>query len=280
VKLPYRQGDSFALPLGNGSSAEATIDGCDRHTVDIRVAGLRLRVSDRALVLHRWKSTHCYGGPSTPLCSARDERSRDWIGPARAERVVATHLGIANLELPPLYVRAGAWKPAFPPDSRYVRIAERGITLDPRELARFPDLETLDCSGIGLTSLEFPRTLRALRLARIATPIDLRALAKLPLHTLALEQLHELHGVEALTRFETLEQLEMHGFWQLDLDGVMPLVTLPGLVRAEIDVGGRRKNVELYRRARWAYPWPFEIVAAICEVRRAALLGRSGRSLR
>ncbi len=183
------------------------------------------------------------------------------LGAAHAERIVATHLGIANLELPPLYIRAGEWTPQFPCDSRYLRIAERGFTLDPRELGQqYPLLEALDCSGIALTSLEFPRTLRALRLARVTTPVDLRTLAALPLHTLALEQLREVRGVEALAGWASLEQLEMLGFWQLELDDVMPVVQLQGLVRAEIDIGGRRKNVELYRRAGWAYPWPFELL--------------------
>jgi len=264
VKLPYRQGDSFALPLGDGSTVEAIIEDCAHHTVDIAVAGRRLRVGDRALVLRRWRRRHAevHAEGARRRTQYDDVLNEQWIGPAHAERIVATRLGIANLELPPLYVRAGTWKPAFSPDSRYVRIAERGLVLDPRTLARqYPMLEVLDCSGIALASLEFPQTLRALRLARVATPVDLRALVTLPLHTLALEQLRELRGAEALGRFERLEQLEMLGFWQLDLDDVMPLVQLPRLVRAEIDIGGRRKNVELYRRATWAYPWPFELAA-------------------
>jgi hypothetical protein len=269
VKLPYRQGDSFALPLGNGATVDATIEECDHHTVDIAVAGLRLRVSDRALVLRRWKAHHpVIPRPATAALRAyaRDDKAINsaWAGPAHAERIVATHCGVADLELPPLAVRAGEWKPAFGPDSRYVRITGRGVTLDPRDLAQqFPQLEVLDCSGIALTSLEFPPTLRALRLARVATAVDLRDLAALPLHTLALEQLRDVRGVESLAHWHSLEQLEMLGFWQLELDDVMPLVRLPRLVRAEIDVGGRRKNVELYRRTTWAYPWPFELVARL-----------------
>ncbi|HEX8805618.1 MAG TPA: hypothetical protein VF741_01670 [Candidatus Aquilonibacter sp.] len=177
---------------------------------------------------------------------------------------MATHLGIANLELPPLRVH-NRWRPEFPSDSRYVRIAERGTTLDPRELAaRYPNLEALDCSQVALVSLEFPATLRALRLAWIATPVDLRALEGLRLHALSLEELRHLRGIDTLAGMTSLRQLEMLGFWQLTLGEVMPLVALRNLVRAEIDVGGRRKNVELYKRANWAYPWPFEIVAARC----------------
>lgn len=273
MKLPYRLGDSFALPLGDGTTADATIVACDHHIVDIHVAGLELRsVSDRALVLHRWRrSPRDAGEGSEHRRCDRPKVVPNHLGPARAERIVATHLGIADLELPPLYVR-NRWNPAFPSDSRYVRIAERGRALDPRELAQhYPLLEALDCSGVALTSLDFPPSLRALRLAWIATPVDVRALAALPLRTLALEHLREVRGVESLTHFESLEQLEMLAFWQFELDDVMPLVQLPHLVRAEIDIGGRRKNVELYRRATWAYPWPF-----IFEALRASPLERSG----
>ncbi|MGA7746723.1 MAG: hypothetical protein WBG27_09080 [Candidatus Aquilonibacter sp.] len=259
MKLPYRAGDSFALPLGDGTSTPATILACDHHTVDIAVADMVLRgVSDRALVLHRWKVKHHRSPSTTALrACARDDKSNRWMGPAHAERIVATHLGIADLELPPLVVR-NRWNPVFAPESRYLRIAARGCTLDPRELAQhYPRLEVLECSGVALTSLAFPRSLRALRLSRIESPLDLRELAALPLRVLALEHLRHAIGTEALAGWNSLEQLEMLGFWQLELDDAMPLLELPALVRAEIDIGGRRKNVELYRRANWAYPWPF-----------------------
>jgi len=262
MKLPYRVGDSFTMPVGDGSSVEATIVGHDHHTVDIAVSDLVLRVSDRALVLHRWRR---FVIPSVAKRSRGTEApSNDaWIGPAHAERIVATHLGIANVELRPLRVR-NQWKPAYPPDARYVRIAERGLVLDPRELAqRYPHLEALDCSGVTLMSLAFPPTLRALRLAWISTPVDLRELAARNLDALHLEALRELRGIDALSRYTSLRQLEMLGFWQLTLRDVEPLPALRNLVRAEIDIGGRRKNVELYKRASWAYPWPFEILGEV-----------------
>ena len=252
------------LPLGDGSSVEARIVAHDHHTVDIAVADMVLRgVSDRALVLHRWKAKHCHPERSREAAKSRDRDNR-WLGPAHTERIVATHLGIADLELSPLVVH-NRWNPVFAPDSRYLRIAGRGRALDPRELAQqYPRLEVLECSDVALTSLEFPRSLRALRLSRIETPVDVRELALLPLHTLALEHLRHAIGIEALARWNSLEQLEMLGFWQLELEDAMPLLALPRLVRAEIDIGGRRKNVELYRRANWAYPWPFETIAAQC----------------
>ncbi|HUN29931.1 MAG TPA: hypothetical protein VMV65_08985 [Alphaproteobacteria bacterium] len=280
MKLPYRAGDSFALPLGDGTSAPAEILACDHHTVDIAVAGLELRgVSDRALVLRRWRRS---GRPSVGRTSCAPDlhphrAGKPWIGPAHAERIAATHLGVANLELAPLHVR-NRWKPEFSTDARYVRVAQRGGTLDPRELAgRFPQVEAFDCSGVALTSLDFPASLRALRLARIDSPVDLRELARLPLDTLHLEHLREVRGIDALVQWDSLEQLEMLGFWQLELDDVWPLLDLRNLVRADIDIGGRRKNVELYRRANWAYPWPFELCGeTISEARRVEPPARSG----
>jgi hypothetical protein len=259
MKLPYAVGDTFTMPVGDGSLVEARIVAREHHTVDIAVSDLVLRVSDRALVLHRWKRfvipsvAQRSRGTATPI-------NDGWIGAGHAERIVATHLGIANVELPPLYVH-NRWAPEFPSDSRYLRIAGRSITLDPRELARFPHLEVLDCSGVALTSLAFPPTLRALRLARISTPVELRELEGLPLQALHLEELRELRGIDALARLQSLQQLEMLGFWQLSLDDALSLLAHRNLVRAEIDIGGRRKNVELYKRANWAYPWPFEILA-------------------
>lgn len=255
MKLPYRVGDSFTMPIGDGSTVEARIVAHDHHTVDIAVSDLVLRVSDRALVLHRWKITR----DVIPSSRGTDAPINDgWISPAHAERMVATHLGIATLELPPLRVH-NEWNPPTLPDARYQRITGRGVTLDPRSLS--PQLEVLDCSGVTLTSLAFPRTLRALRLAWIATPVDLRELAVLNLQTLHLEELREVRGVDALARFTTLQQFEMLGFWQLTLEDVKPLLDLRNLLRAEIDIGGRRKNVELYKRADWAYPWPFGLHA-------------------
>ena len=275
MKLPYRAGDSFALPLGNGTSAPATILATHHHVVDIAVADLTLRVYDSALVLHRWK-------PNRVIPSVARSRGTDTIavpvGPAHAERIVAAHLGIADIELPPLRVHGIQTKAQYPSDARYVRIAQRGLELDPRELAtRFPNLEALDCSHVTLRSLVFPPTLRALRLAWIATPIDLRELAQLPLHTLVLEEPRELRGIDVLATWSSLQQLEMLGCWQLTLDEMLPLTANATLQRAAIDIGGRRKNVELYRRANWAYPWPFELFALKPDaVLRVATPARSG----
>jgi hypothetical protein len=348
VKLPYRVGDSFALPLGDGSSVAAYILACGHHVVDIAVidgngrAIAALRVSDRALVLQRWRRS----GARVRCEPVAPERTQ-WIGPAHAERIVAARLGIVPLDPPPLLVRELAsdtlepaladleeqsmlscprplgeralaqlreWLtdhrcarvrvcdgatlialagtpierltlagvqgtlPAFPavadlellapadlravaaafPNLRRLRIAARRMRVDASALHEFHALETLDVSGVALESIDALAglKLRALRLARIDATLDVRALESPTLRTLAIEHARDLRGVAAFETWTALEQLELLGLWQAHLDEVRSLVNLRALVRAEIDLGGRRKNVELNHHANWAYPWP------------------------
>ena len=252
MKLPYRARDSFALPVGDGTHVPARILACEHRVLTIEAAGVTLRAYDSALVLKRWRA-----GDEAPVREASTPalgvhaRDDTVVGPARAERIVATQLGVANLELTPLIVRAGTYVPqwptirtaaqlaAVPSGTRILHCSGRDALPDSGALARFTKLE-------------------ALRLVRIDAPVDLRVLRALPVRWLALEAPRDVRNVAALHDFESLEQLELLHFWQSELDEVMPLVRLPKLVRVEIDAGGRRKNAELYRRARWAYPWPFE----------------------
>ncbi len=297
MKLPYRAGDSFALPLGDGSHAAAQIVGCGRYVADI-VAFDRdgaplpaLRASDRALVLQRWRRTG-----HAPIVDAPPPRRGSWTGPAKIERQIAARLGARALELPALRIHEGRFNPEYPcvrdaaslaamternvrtlvvvgnidlrdlphrfPELRHLRIAVRGMRVDARMLARLAALEVLDCSGITIERLDALAAcarLRVLRLARIGESVDLDALVGVPAHALSLEAIVDLRHPAALLERPGLRQLELLGQWQIDLSDVMPLADLPQLVRAEIDVGGRRKNVELYRRANWAYPWPIDL---------------------
>ena len=209
MKLPYRAGELFALPLGDGTCAEARIALVGHRWVEITAGALRLRVWDDALVLKRWR-------PGRTERSAEGATSRDVseriVNPAHAERIVATALGVANLELPPLRVH---W------------------------------------TANGRTHAPVPPAIRTVE-----------QLAAVPSDAIALKlcgPCFELRVCDLL-RFARLEQLELLGFWQFSIAEVEPLLALPRLLRAEIDIGGRRKNVELYRRVRWAYPWPVELL--------------------
>jgi hypothetical protein len=311
VKLPYRAGDSFAIPIGDGRLFPAVITACEHRVVEFDVyepAGghlASLRAWDRAFVLHRWKR----GAPFDRLRMTMPvDRLGMTIGPALAERIVATQAGIAGLVQPALSLKAGVFSRNYPcirtaedlaerrgaaleycivagdvelnavaaafPNLRQLRIAGRS-RVDARTLAGFHELSALDLSGVELVSPDALTALplRALRLARLQQRIDLRTFAPLRLRALSLEWLRDLRGVDSLAQWNSLEQLEMLGFWQFGLDELMPLVDQANLIRAEIDIGGRRKNVELYRRANWAYPWPFEIATF-----RAPSIARPARS--
>jgi hypothetical protein len=318
VKLPYRAGDSFAIPIGDGRLFPAVITACEHRVVEFDVyepAGAHLaslRAWDRAFVLHRWKR----GAPFDRLRMPFDELRVTipfgmTIGPALAERIVATQAGIADLVQPSLLIKAGVFSREYPcirtaddlaarrvagleycivagdvdlravaaafPNLRHLRIAG-SFRVDARTLADFHELNALDLAGVELVSPNALTALRlrALRLARIQERIDLQSFASLRLRALSLEWLRDLRGVDSIAQWDSLEQLEMLGFWQLSLDDLMPLVDVANLIRAEIDIGGRRKNVELYRRANWAYPWPFEIAATA--IFRAPSIARPERS--
>jgi hypothetical protein len=253
VKLPYRAGDLFALPLGDGRSVEAQIVACAYHTVDIAAGDTVLRVSDRALVLQRWRA---HGRDAIARNGA--PRGERWVGPAHAERIVATALGVADLRLPPLEVR----RPSLPfaRHPHRIRIAGHGERVDARTIPA--NARIVEFTGVIVDRIEALAALpdlRALRFARMPS-FDIATLDGIGAETLAFESIRDLRGVGALRARRGLAQLELLDVWPLELDAVMPLLEAPELARCEVDLGGRRKNVELYRRATWAYPWPFDLL--------------------
>jgi hypothetical protein len=354
VKLPYRTGDSFELPLGNGESAPATIVASHHHFVEIAVADRVLRVYDGAFALHRWHvvrpAHHDTKVPVPTTCHL--EPGQRTVSPARLERTIAAHLGVAlfddatravyemhdeitaaHLEsLPdgallawshPLaestlervrnrvasnpdmrlrlhnaaasqatafvemaiqeLVLAGPCKLNAPfghvreltlntpleqgtlaevfPSLKALRVMAGAKRVNPRAIARVAGLEHLDLSHVSggpetLEQLAPLAKLRALRVARLDGVRSLRGLDALTsVKTLSVEHLH-LDTLAPLPLCASLEQLELHGMWQFTIDDMAWLPDLPRLVRAEIDIGGRRKNLELYRPGRYAYPWP------------------------
>ncbi len=146
------------------------------------------------------------------------------------------------------------------PNVRALRIASRAPRFDARSIAHL-DLRALDCCDVAeITGLRFLPGLRALRIARTAVAPDLDGLN---LETLALDHTH-LESLEVLAHMPALVQAELRGFWQLRIADARVLLAMPNLLRTAIDIGGRRKNIEIYRDARWAYPWPFESAWSLC----------------
>ncbi|MDQ2866359.1 MAG: hypothetical protein M3R51_09050 [Candidatus Eremiobacteraeota bacterium] len=344
MKLPYRAGTWVEVPLGDGSFVRACIMRADHHTVDIAAyedveAGpvAVLRVSDGALVLHRWCSV-----PAPHRVAEHAVENTRWIGAALSERRIAARLrrlpfiersiGVRDmrdggepdgslltwgrpLDAPTLlrierYVRErpatairlygtavsqlahiAAWPIAHlrvagevsgiimesvrelhlettvdigaavacAPNVSTLRIATRDAILDARTIAQC-GITLLDCSGLKrLLHLNALPSLRALRLARIAEEpaLDVPHLRALCIDEVAITSLDALHEMPEL------QQLDLRGLWQLSIQDARSLRSFPQLIRCWVDIGGRRKNIEIYREARWAYPWPFEFIARL-----------------
>lgn len=98
--------------------------------------------------------------------------------------------------------------------------------------------------------------LRTLRFSHANGLGKARHLALPQIQTLELDYVGELSEIAALGEMQQLEQLQLRGFWQHEIPEMEWLFAMRQLKRATIDIGGRRKNIELYRRANWAYPWP------------------------
>lgn len=352
MKLPYKRGDSFALPLGNGQFARSCIVDCEHRVVVLAItvgadAPLVVRVSDEALILHRWKRD---GRVHLSERETPHAQNAYWMHAARAERLAAAALGAPHprerrvrvLELlgdtasqtfadidddavlaltgrldnrsiemlcativdhPGVSVRLHGASAEHLPDLLATPLQRLTLTALPSSLPdapgvrhltligamqidqvahAFPNLESLSidatgaaidiaplrtlcglqsftCAGAAVDGRAFAklRNIQALRISRVTGIHDCASLASLPLRTLALEHLHELRSLRRLNELAKLEQLQLLGTWQFDIADVEWALDLETLARAEIDIGGRRKNVELYRRASWAYPWRF-----------------------
>ena len=161
-------------------------------------------------------------------------------------------------------------------------IDARGDRVDARALADAARLTALSLSGArleasaslahsGIRVLELRETslddagallalasLRALRLDAVPNLGSIEALRGHPsLEALALEAQTGLDDVSPVASLPRLTSLTLTGAWQLEVRDVAFLTAMPQLERLEIDIGGRRKNVEIYARRDVAYPRPF-----------------------
>jgi hypothetical protein len=184
-------------------------------------------------------------------------RPRRLVLDARDGDAVAQALGVELLDwsgAPPV-----AGFAAFP-DLRVAHVDCRGAAVY-GGLALPEALDVLDFRNAridDLAALLAPHPqLRALRLARIEgyTSLEpLRALAQL--QALYLEHVVALDGLEPLLALPALRSLDLRGAWQFTIDDLAAVVALPSLRALRVDIGGRRKNVELYRRRLLAEPLP------------------------
>ncbi|MDE2481301.1 MAG: hypothetical protein KGN02_03825 [bacterium] len=142
-----------------------------------------------------------------------------------------------------------------------LRIGALRAEVDIAALAPLERLRLLDLSHVALhrsDALVRLERLRALRIAHVTAPPAAATVAALALERLAIEAQGTLDDLRALARCTSLRELALRELWQFAIEDVTFVHDMRALVRVEIDIGGRRKNVELYRRADWAYPRPFD----------------------
>ena len=173
-----------------------------------------------------------------------------------------------------------AWLSVLPA-VRVARIALRGARFDAAQLAgaslsgcsivegSVVNLRALEATGLGALELRdvavdrfedvgaLPQ-LRALRASAVERVRSLSGLSgHVELRSLWLQRLPHLERLSDLLALPSLESLELAGLWQFGMPDAEVLYSLPRLARASIDIGGRRKNVEIDKRLRLPPAAPF-----------------------
>jgi hypothetical protein len=126
-------------------------------------------------------------------------------------------------------------------------------------LAKLEALRVLQLGDVAADDPEAPLRLplESLRAARVAGVRSLEALrANASLRALALAGLTALDDASPIASLERLESLELRGLWQFGVGDLAFVERMPALRRLFVDIGGRRKNVEIYRKRSLALPLP------------------------
>jgi hypothetical protein len=202
--------------------------------------------------------------------------------PAAFEALPAvTDLGIDGAHYDPSAVLA-----AFP-NLHVLRAVLRGAMFDAETLAAVPKLERFSLAEARLTHGSAVATMRALRVVELCDVVadidDVNGVLRAPglralrlrgisglrsvdalarhrnLRVLALDGLLHLESLRVLMTLPSLESLDLVGLWQFELADVDFLGSMTSLRRFRIDIGGRRKNVEIYKQLRRCAPEPFDL---------------------
>lgn len=244
------------MPIGDGRIAQAVVIDYRGKLVDVAA-----RTPDSATV-------------ERAVCARRAFADQRWRRrDAAAALAISGGYTMSGVVSPGAFERrllAGAGGPQFTQRLhvaeyqrayRYADGAQR-VRIDAHQRQKpKPDCEVLDIAGVRFDSAQVSslEKLRALRIARVEQTIDLDALRTQRITTLALEHV-TVRDFTALSQWTHLEQLELRGFWQYNVHDVQWLADFPALRRLTLDLGGRRKNAEIYRGLRVAHAWPFDLI--------------------
>jgi hypothetical protein len=202
------------------------------------------------------------------------------IESSRLPQVLAPFPRVAELTLDGVPADLERTLAAFPA-LRTLRIRARGALVDAAAFARLRELDNLalrdaivaradrlgDVTSLRRLDIEdasldeaaglLRMPLQALRLARIAAFKTVSDLREHPtIRTLALDGLLEIDDLRPIATIAQLESLDLRGLWQLAIDDVAFVRSMPSLRRLHVDIGGRRKNAEIYRQGAYAAPLP------------------------
>ena len=207
--------------------------------------------------------------------------SRLEIESTRLSQALATFPRVAELSLDGVPADLERTLAAFPA-LRTLRLRARGGSIDAAAFARLRELNHLalrdaivvradrlaDVSSLQKLDIEdaslddgerlLRMPLHALRLARIASFATVSGLRDHPtMRTLSLDGLLEIDDLRPIATIAQLESLDLRGLWQFAIDDVAFVHSMASLRRLHVDIGGRRKNAEIYRQGAYAAPLPF-----------------------
>ncbi len=143
--------------------------------------------------------------------------------------------------------------------ARIERLTVRGNSsahVDARDIAALQTLRSLHVGGLELRNAEELvglSGLRALTLRGVRGLRDLTWLEQMAITHLSLEGILNVDDIGPIERMPHLEQLELRGAWQISLDELAWLRDATGLRGLTLDIGGRRKNAEIFK----ARPRPY-----------------------
>jgi len=235
--------------------------------------------------------------PGADVCDALAERSRrsafalqlshggcallaDARIAAKLESLALSGADLDRLALPPqlrslrLSGGSGSLRALLPLPLEILAI-DRGA-FDTAPLVEHATLAALSVANLPAEALAIGPHLRAIR----TTGVPLRTLERFrsgsALERVECSRCDALESIEALAALPMLRELALEGCWRLDLQAtIVFLRTLP-LQALRIDIGGRRKNVEVDKRLKLARLTPFPTPESVRHLRQDGLRHRLG----
>ena len=179
--------------------------------------------------------------------------------PANLARTLEAFANVKTLRIRARGAAVNASALAGAAETRSARAARCGADGD-RIAARSAGVARPRRRSLQPSTTRTPLSVFALHELRLANVEPVRTLAALrdhpTLQTLALAGLIDVNDLGPIATIAGLESLDLRGFWQCAVDDVAFIASMASLRRLHLDIGGRRKNVEIYRRRSLAEPLP------------------------